>query len=205
MPPHSQPLQIRAARICRLLPINKPEPVNSQTIAPMKKLFIASAVTVLLGSRVYADGTPATTNVTSTSTFYSSDNAGRFGAGVILGEPIGLSLKYWLTDDMAIDGAAGWSAADHTDFYLHSDVLWHKFDLFPVPNGRLPLYFGVGGLLRIRDDNNDNQVGIRAPIGVSYMFDREPIDIFVEVAPAIDISPSVRGDITGGVGIRYWF
>ena len=52
---------------------------------------------------------------------------------------------------------------------------------------------------------NDNQVGIRAPIGLSYMFDREPIDIFVEIRPAIDIAPSVRGDITGGIGIRYWF
>jgi hypothetical protein len=176
----------------------------------MKKLIIASALTVLPGIYIYADGTPATTtpattNVYSAPTMYSSDNSGKFGAGIILGEPTGVSLKYWLSDVMAVDGAAGWSTADHTDFYLHGDILWHKFDWITVPQGRLPFYFGIGGLVRIRDDNNDNQVGIRAPIGLSYMFDREPIDIFVEIGPAIDIAPSVRGDITGGIGIRYWF
>ena len=180
----------------------------------MKKPLIAIAVSALLGMSVRADDTTSATNFNSSlpgahlysnRTDYSYDNSGRFGAGVIFGEPTGLSLKYWLSDALAIDGAAGWSAADHTDFYLHSDVLWHNFDLIPVSHGRLPFYFGVGGLLRFRDDNQDNQVGIRVPVGLSYMFDRAPVDIFVEVAPAIDLAPSVRGDITGGIGIRYWF
>jgi hypothetical protein len=88
---------------------------------------------------------------------------------------------------------------------VHSDVLWHKFDLFPVSRGRLPLYFGVGGLIRFRDDNEENQVGVRAPVGLSYMFDNAPVDFFVEIAPAIDVAPNVQGEITGGIGIRYWF
>jgi hypothetical protein len=29
--------------------------------------------------------------------------------------------------------------------------------------------------------------------------------IFVEIAPALDIAPDVQGEITGGIGIRYWF
>jgi hypothetical protein len=172
----------------------------------MKKQLTTIVVTVLLGVCAYADETSAPpAQVTSPPPINSSDNSGRFGAGVILGEPTGLSLKYWLNDTMAVDGAAGWSYADNTDFYVHSDVLWHKFDLLTVPQGRLPLYFGVGGLVRFRNDGNDNQVGIRAPVGLSYIFDRMPIDIFVEIAPALDVSPSVRGDITGGIGVRYWF
>jgi hypothetical protein len=83
--------------------------------------------------------------------------------------------------------------------------LWHNFDLIPVPQGRLPVYFGVGGLVRFRDDNQDNQAGIRVPVGISYMFDKAPVDIFVEVGPALDLTPDVRGDITGGIGVRYWF
>jgi hypothetical protein len=89
--------------------------------------------------------------------------------------------------------------------YLHGDVLWHDFDLIPVSQGRLPLYFGVGGLVRVRDDNYNNQIGVRAPVGLSYMFDNLPVDVFVEVAPAIDLTPAVRGEVTGGIGIRYWF
>ena len=137
------------------------------------------------------------------------DSAGSYarklGAGIIIGEPTGGSLKYWLNDTLAIDGAVGWSSHDHTDLYLHSDILWHNFDVFPVPQGKLPVYIGVGGLIRFRDDNEDDQVGIRLPVGISYMFDRAPVDVFVEIAPAIDVTPDIRGDLTGGVGIRFWF
>ena len=92
-----------------------------------------------------------------------ADNyAGRLGAGIIVGEPTGASLKYWVNDKVAVDGALGWSLHDNSDFYLQSDILWHNFDLIPVSQGRLPIYFGVGGLVRFRDDNKDNQVGVRA-------------------------------------------
>jgi len=47
---------------------------------------------------------------------------------------------------------------------------------------------------------------IRLPVGLSYMPDDNlPMDIFVEIGPAIDIAPDVQGEITGGVGVRYWF
>lgn len=174
----------------------------------MKKIIyamtIVSAAAVVSGSNARADESTAMTTQ-STSASSTSGSAGKLGLGLIVGEPTGLSAKYWLNDTVALDGAVGWSTHDHTDLYLHSDVLWHNFNLIPVPRGSLPVYFGVGGLVRFRDDNRDNDVGIRAPVGVSYMFDNAPIDVFAEIAPAIDVAPSVRGEITGGVGIRYWF
>ena len=69
----------------------------------------------------------------------------------------------------------------------------------------MPIYIGVGGLFRIRDDNRDNQAGVRIPVGISYMFDNAPIDVFAEIGPALDVTPDVRGEMTGGVGIRFWF
>ena len=154
-----------------------------------------------------ADEQASTANISTTSTpvSTSSDMAGKLGAGIIIGEPIGPTVKYWLNDTVALDAAAGWSTHDHTDFYLHSDVLLHKFDIIPVSSGRLPFYIGAGGLLRFRNDHRDNQVGIRIPIGVSYIFDNAPIDVFAEIGPALDVAPSVQGEVTGGVGIRYWF
>jgi hypothetical protein len=171
----------------------------------MKKTLIAPALMALIGFSVYADETPTTARFNTNTTVSSSDNSGRLGAGIILGEPIGASLKYWFNDTLAIDGAIGWSSHDDTDLYVHSDVLWHNFDLIPVSRGRMPVYFGVGGLVRFRDNNQDNQVGIRVPVGVSYMFDNAPVDVFVEIGPALDVAPDVQGEITGGVGIRYWF
>lgn len=167
----------------------------------MKKFFVAAALAALCGLAVRADESSALTKNTSST----DDYAGKLGAGLIVGEPTGGTIKYWFNDTLAIDGAVGWSAHDNTDLYVSSDVLWHNFDVFPVSKGRLPLYFGVGGLMRFRDNNKDNQVGVRGPVGVSYMFDNLPLDVFAEIGPAIDLTPDVKGEVTGGVGIRYWF
>jgi hypothetical protein len=169
----------------------------------MKKILYAVAMVASVGLCARADeATMATTNAPASDI---NDYVGKLGVGIILGDPTGASLKYWLNDTMAVDGAIGWSPRDHTDLYLHGDILWHDFDLIPVSQGRLPLYFGVGGLVRVRDDNDDNQIGVRAPVGLSYMFDNIPVDVFVEVAPAIDLAPDVRGEVTGDIGVRYWF
>ena len=168
--------------------------------------MVASLVTVI-GWSSWADesNTTSTSKSTLTPTTSTTSNSGNLGVGVIIGEPTGMSLKYWLNETMAVDGAFGWSTEDDSVFYMHGDLLWHNFDLIPVSRGRLPVYFGVGGLVRFRDNGNDNQVGIRVPIGLSYMFDDLPLDIFAEIGPAIDVEPDVRGEITGGIGVRYWF
>jgi hypothetical protein len=170
-----------------------------------KTLMAATLVSLLALGACAADSTATITNPASNA---NGGNAGRFGAGIILGEPTGISLKYWLDDTLAFDGAIGASFNDDGDndssFYLHSDLLWHNFQLIPVSKGRLPIYFGVGGLVRFRDDE-DNQVGVRVPVGLSYIFEDAPLDVFVEIAPAIDFAPDVRGEVTGGIGVRFWF
>ena len=182
----------------------------------MNKTIIMAALTGLCGfSTVAVAQSTTTTNAvpgTAPSALSNSASEGlsdnyvhKIGLGVTLGEPMGGTIKYWLNDTMAIDGAAGWSSHDNTDFYMHGDLLWHNFDLIPVPQGRMPVYIGVGGLVRFRNDGYDNQVGIRLPLGVDYMFENSPVDVFAEVAPALDVSPDVRGDFTGGVGVRFWF
>jgi hypothetical protein len=147
-------------------------------------------------------------NANSTPVDSTESYAGKLGAGINIGEPMGASLKYWLNDAVAVDGVIGGSYnvdANNEALYVAADVLWHNFELIPVSQGRLPVYFGIGGLARINKDNQGSQEGIRAPVGLSYMFAHAPIDVFVEVAPALDVAPFVCGDITGGIGIRYWF
>lgn len=127
-----------------------------------------------------------------------------FEAGAIFGEPTGLSLKYWTSETMAIDGGLGWSFKDDTDFHVHSDLLWHNFEWLKVPEGQLPVYFGVGARAKFRD-HRDDLVGIRFPIGLNYLFANAPVSVFVEVAPVLDVAPSTRGGITAGIGARYRF
>ena len=81
-------------------------------------------------------------------------------------------------------------------------MLIHRFNLIPVNEGKLPLYFGLGLKLGF---GNDVHIGIRVPIGLNYMFDEVPIDIFVEVAPGLQLVPATAFDIDGGLGARYYF
>ncbi len=133
-----------------------------------------------------------------------NDMAHTLSAGLIVGEPTGPTMKYFLTDRVAVDAAAGWSSYRHADAELHADILLHDFELLRVDEGVLPVYAGAGVLVRFRHDDDD-QAGIRVPFGISYMFQNIPVDIFAEVGPAIIFTPNVRGEIVGGIGARYRF
>ena len=84
----------------------------------MKRKLIAPALITSLGVCVYADEAPTAARFYTTPTVSTSSESqsGRFGAGIIIGEPTGASLKYWLNDTMAVDGAFGWSFHDDSGF-----------------------------------------------------------------------------------------
>ncbi len=125
-----------------------------------------------------------------------------FGMGIILGEPTGLSAKLWTSQDNAFDFAAAWSIRGEGNLLLQADYVWHFFDAIPVSEGKLPLYIGIGGRVLLA---NDPQLGVRIPFGLDYLFASAPIDIFVEIVPVLDLSPSTDFGVGGGIGIRYWF
>ena len=171
----------------------------------MKPTFILAALALCAGPGALADeATHPNSMAVAQQSATTTTETGKFGAGIIIGEPTGASLKYWLNDTAAIDGGLGWSLRDTGNFYLYADYLWHNFDLIPVSNGRAPVYFGVGPSLKFRN-HGDDLFGARFPIGASYMFDNRPLDVFVEFAPTLDLAPFVRSDFNLGFGVRYWF
>lgn len=132
-----------------------------------------------------------------------------FGLGFIIGEPTGLSLKYWLDKEHAIDGAAAWSSSENDSFQLHADYLIHNYELLNADN--LPVYYGLGARLKFKDhdgrgrNRNDAIFGIRIPLGVTYLFDDAPLDLFFELVPVLDIAPDVDLDINAAIGLRFYF
>lgn len=130
--------------------------------------------------------------------------------GVILGEPTGLSAKYWLSPNTAFDLGAAWSFGDDGHFHIHGDYLYHNFDIFKVDSGSLPLYFGIGGRIRFDDDdsgheNDGTRVGLRLVLGLEYLVEAYPMSVFFEIAPIVDLAPETVGSMNGGLGIRYVF
>ncbi len=127
-----------------------------------------------------------------------------FGLGVIVGEPTGLSAKYLLNRENAIDLAVAWNLSGDNDFTLHADYLWHVYDLIKVNTGEMPVYFGVGGRMDLRD-NKDDKFGVRIPVGVSYQFaDPKFLELFGEIAPIIDLAPSTKLDLSVAIGARFY-
>jgi len=124
------------------------------------------------------------------------------GLGVIIGEPTGLSAKFWTSERTAVDAAVAWSFYAPPRFHIQSNFLMHNYDLFSVGSGELPLYYGAGAFIAF---SSDLGLGLRAPVGVAYHFEDVPVEIFGEIAPGISFLPETKFYFGGGTGARYYF
>ena len=124
------------------------------------------------------------------------------GVGVILGEPTGISLKLFLSQKNAVDLAVGYSMLEE-DRYLnfHADYVYHTSSLAASKAVKIPFYFGVGGRVRLEEED---LVGVRVPFGLDFMLRKAPLDIFVEVAPVMEIIPETKFNFEAGIGIRFF-
>jgi hypothetical protein len=140
-----------------------------------------------------------------------------FGLGLIIGEPTGISFKYYVSADRAIDGALAWRLWRGRALHIHADHLWHNRSLISVSSGSLPLYYGVGVRLQLwndrywyrgryyDDDRSRADLGVRFPVGLAYEFEGAPLDVFLEIVPVLNLIPDTHVDFSGGIGLRYWF
>ena len=151
----------------------------------MKTALIFVLITIVFSSAAAAEGGP-------------------FGLGIILGEPTGLGGKLFLTKKNAIDGAVAWSLEGDNDFHIHGDYLYHSYNLIIVDGAELPLHFGVGGRIKFRE-NHDDEVGIRFPVGLNYIFDTAPFDVFLEIVPILNLAPDSDFDLNAALGGRFYF
>ena len=141
--------------------------------------------------------------LTAPSSATAQSGNGNFGIGLMIGEPTGISFKYWNSDKKALGGGAAWSLGQYDAVHLHADYLWHSYSVFEdVEKGELPLYYGVGGRVVLAE--NDAVLGIRVPVGLNYRFEDNPLDLFLELAPTVNLLPDTDFDINGALGIRIY-
>ena len=151
------------------------------------------------------------------------------GVGVSLGttnssaavtqNPVGFAAKTWISDRQAIAGMTSFYiggtqtqggsqsqqiVGDPSYWLIQGDYLFHNFTELEVEEGYLALYVGAGGQLTILEDT-DNQFALRVPVGADYMLGSAPIDIFVEVAPTLNVTDPAGFRFDGAIGFRYFF
>lgn len=144
-------------------------------------------------------------------TFATLANANEAQLGVILGSTTGLSAKYDLGGDRAIDGALSYSVESRYGMSLHADYLINNAHQFNVGDvNPLNLYYGIGvRLLDVRDreyyHNSATRIGIRGPIGILYRTHDPKLEIFGEIAPTLDVIPRTDVYFAVGLGVRFIF
>lgn len=129
-------------------------------------------------------------------------NGGNLGVGIMVGEPTGVSVKAWNNYRSAFGIGAAWSLSGRNEaIHLHIDYLQHSW-FEDLDEGSLGFYFGIGGRAIFADDP---LIGLRIPLGLTYVFGSIPFDIFVEAVPILDLTPDTEFAGNGAVGLRYYF
>ena len=133
----------------------------------------------------------------------ANPNRNSWGAGVMVGEPTGLSLKIWTGSARSVNLGAAWSLSNPTShLHLHADMAFYTFSVFPVNRGSLPLYYGLGALAQV---GNEAKLGIRIPLGINYLFAYPQLDMFFEIAPVLLLIKETDFDLDAALGIRFFF
>jgi|SRR6056297_558020 len=133
------------------------------------------------------------------TSLHAQSRPGSTELGVILGEPTGISAKFWQSGSSAIDAAAAWSFGKEESLHLHASYLKHK--PLEAEAGSLYLYYGIGARALFADDP---RFGARIPVGLQYNIEDTRLSLFFEVAPTFDLVPATDFGVNGGIGVRYF-
>ncbi len=165
----------------------------------MKKIFMIFMIvaSLFISASAMAGGEP-----------YGPE-ARRFGAGLYLGEPSGITLKGYLSKYLAIDGIFAWSFIDH-GLTIIGDVTYDILDIPFTSKGTVtfPFYVGAGGKVAIHGKHEGRRrtiVNIHVPVGIGAQWQKYPVEIAFEASPGIAVYPDTEFDISGGFAVRYYF
>ncbi|MHB8578633.1 MAG: hypothetical protein ACYDA4_02090 [Ignavibacteriaceae bacterium] len=132
-----------------------------------------------------------------------------WGFGIILGEPTGVTFKYWTENDNAFvfDLGSSYFGSPRLD----ADYLWH-FNAFNTDIANLyagpglALGFGKGNGFwdKTFRTNGGAALGIRGVFGVNILPRRTPLEIFGEIGVLVGLTPDFGSGIDGAIGIRFY-
>lgn len=128
--------------------------------------------------------------------------AGTVGLGGQIGDPSGVTLKFYQRPGFAYDLLAAWDLDDF--FFLNGHALYEK----PIPDSPLRFFVGPGLVVGFQDssgadDNDEVVVGVSGQFGLNFFV--EQFEVFLQLTPRLHVLPATDGDVGGGVGLRYYF
>jgi hypothetical protein len=138
-----------------------------------------------------------------------------FGFGIILGDPTGLTGKFWIDRENAVALSLG-----HSYFgalRISGDYLWH-FDAFK--SKVVSLYAGPGVVVGIGESggwiykkkgdyyyvrkDSEIGVGVRGIFGLNIIPKNTPLEFFLEIGALVGVIPNFGSSAEGAIGIRFY-
>jgi hypothetical protein len=136
-----------------------------------------------------------------------------FGFGIVLGDPTGVSVKYWTqsTNAFVFDLGASYFGSPR----IGVDYLWH-FDAFR--SNEVKLYAGPGVVLGIGEGNGfwyqnkegflyrgeDAGLAVRGVFGVNIIPRETPMEIFFELGTLVGLAPDFGAAVDAALGFRFY-
>ena len=146
--------------------------------------------------------------VASQNSFAAPSNRdGELGLGVMIGNTTSINGKFWTQSNGGLDLAVGGTVNKEGMAQLsYVGNIIAPLSAEPRFLSETTLYFGggagVGFNREIDHIKRKNDYYIRAPLGVAWMPNRTPVDIFAEVAPTYIFEPTGVFSFVGNVGGR---
>ena len=126
----------------------------------------------------------------------------KFGLGIILGDPTGLNGKYWISKTDGVEVSLAWNLVKDRikilGAYERSFGIEAKIDFLE----ELSFFPGIGGAISL---GKDFSLGVIIPLGVESFFKKVPINLFLELAPELEIIPETSFALYGFLGVRWIF
>lgn len=152
-----------------------------------------------------------------------SSPAGKtFGIGLQLGAPTALTIKYMLapTQGIVVGVGAGFAVrnAFGVGLSLHADYLFHLAELVRNDTVALSFYLGPGLWVSLFNGGYGLGyvgyyyggsfalfgIGARLPLGLSLAFAAAPIELYLELDPALFVFPGVDFGLGASIGFRFY-
>ncbi len=128
----------------------------------------------------------------------SNNPPGTFSIGGQIGDPSGITLKWYDRPGRAFELLGAWDLDDFLFLNLH-----YLFE-HPIQNSPLNYFLGPGAYIGV-EDRRDSELVIGASASFGLNFFAEPFEVFLQLTPRLNVVPNTRGDLGGGVGLRFYF
>lgn len=143
------------------------------------------------------------------------------GLGLQVGSPTAVTIKFGGVQEsgivLGIGAGFGYGRAFATSLSIHVDYLIHVATLVRQEQLALTAYVGPGlwvsmfgdgfgfGVTRPYFFNSFIGVGVRVPLGLALGFNNAPVEVYLELDPAVFVFPGLDFGVGASLGFRWHF